>query len=373
MSLVVRGAGFLVDAFYRRVKVGGAVPSDGPVLVVANHTHQLVDVALALRAIDRPTTLLAKATLFRAPPMSWLVKSAHALPVHRARDGARDSEAKRETAHSLAETERVLARAGCVLVFPEGVSHEEPGVYRAHSGAARIALGAVERGARDLRIVPMGLLYRAKRRPRSEAATLIGEPIDWRGADVETLTARIEEALRKVTLHLEEWEDLPLVQAALLLEPNASSRVGARDVSLLAAGIARMRAHAPRELARVRQRVDVHARRLRQIGVHPDESAQPRKILVALRQLAGVVLAPLLALTGVVTRRRTLVDRARSLVHNARAFARRVARGSFTRDVNRERHALLVEMDRLLDAGRRERDRERERERERDQPMSSPS
>jgi glycerol-3-phosphate O-acyltransferase/dihydroxyacetone phosphate acyltransferase len=353
MSLVVRLAGLLTGAFYRHVHLGGAIPREGPLLVVANHTHQLVDVALALRAIDRRTTLLAKATLFRAPPMSWLVQNAHALPVHRARDGARDDAAKRETAASLDAAAAALARGGCVLLFPEGVSHDEPGIYRAHSGAARIAVDALARGASALRIVPLGLLYRAKGRPRSEAATLVGADIDGRDVDVDALTARIEEALRDVTLHLEQWEDLPLVQAATALDDALVADDTTDALATLADGIARLRAREPATLARVRRRVDLHARRLRRIGVRPDEGARSTSqhaVVAAGRHALGVVIAPFMALAGVITRRPALVDRARRLVRAAVDFVRLVAAGHFAARIASERGALLHEIQTLLRA-----------------------
>src|SRR5688500_2273628 len=128
---LVAATGLVVDAFYRRRHLCGAVPSGGPVLVVANHTYQLVVVVVALRTLRRRAVLLAKAPLFTAPVLSFFVRSMHALPVHRARDGERDGAARRETARSLEAAARVLVGGGCVLLFPEGVSHEAPGVLPA--------------------------------------------------------------------------------------------------------------------------------------------------------------------------------------------------------------------------------------------------
>jgi hypothetical protein len=99
------------------------------------------------------------------------------------------------------------------------------------TGGALIALGADSR----LRIVPVGLTFEDKGRFRSRALLLVGDPLDpaperelaksdEREA-VRALTARIEEALRVVTLNFESFE------VARLLERAAE--VFARDERLL--------------------------------------------------------------------------------------------------------------------------------------------
>ena len=72
-------------------------------------------------------------------------------------------------------------------------------------------------------IIPVGIVPARKERFRSEMQVVLGEPVSWddlaakgrkdRDA-VRELTARIDQALRGVTLNLEEWEDRPLVETA---------------------------------------------------------------------------------------------------------------------------------------------------------------
>ena len=114
---------------------------------------------------------------------------------------------------------------------------------------------------------------------------VVGEPVAWddlaargegdRGA-VQELTARIAEALERVTINLERWEDAPLLETA---EAIYSVEIGADPVP--AARVRRMR-EAAAALARLRQdergpwrslarEVAGHARALRVLGMTPEQ------------------------------------------------------------------------------------------------------
>jgi CheY-like chemotaxis protein len=110
-----------------------------------------------------------------------------------------------------------------ITIFPEGKSHSEPQMAELKTGAARIAFKAAKRGA-AVKIVPVGLTYGDKHRFRSEVLIDIGQPIEVKdylpkseGEEVERvrqLTEKVADDLRGVTLNLEEWSDLPLINVA---------------------------------------------------------------------------------------------------------------------------------------------------------------
>lgn len=269
-ALLVRATGLAVDLFYRRAHLGGAVPAEGPVLLVANHPNALIDPVVVARIAGRRVRLLAKEPLFRMPVVSWLVKGMGCLPVYRAKDGA-DPKANAAT---FAAVEEALVRGDCVALFPEGVSHHEPRVQPLKTGAARMALAAKARGAK-VRVVPIGLVYRDKGRFRSDVAAKIGAPIELDGFaddDVRALTAAVEEALRSLTLELDSWEDLPLLEAALAIR-GAPADDAARAAALveLSDAARRVRAKDPAALAAVRARVAEWVRRLAKLGLRPED------------------------------------------------------------------------------------------------------
>lgn len=250
--------------FFRRIEVDGArrVPVGVPLIFVLNHPNGLIDPALVFCALPRRISFLAKSTLFRLPVIRGLLRLVEALPVYRRADApAVDASGNRET---FARCRDLLRRNRCIAIFPEGRSHDATRLLPLKTGAARIALGALSTGtgdgashdddasrdydarrnddARDgvdprggegetahalssLQIVPVGLYYTSKTSFRSEALIRFGEPFEVSPvalcADgeppreaVHELSARIEAALRDVTLNVADDEELETVARA---------------------------------------------------------------------------------------------------------------------------------------------------------------
>lgn len=217
---VFSGFGRIAMHTYFQLHVDGyGVPREGPVLLVANHPNSLLDPALVSAAARRPVRFLAKATLFDEPGIGLLVRWVGSIPVHRRQD---DPSLMARNVGAFDAAYDALAGGSAIGIFPEGVSHDEPSMAPLRTGAARIALGAAERTSGPFPIVPVGLVFREKERFRSEAIVIVGEPVEWADLAVQgisaegvrDLTARIEHALRRVTLNLESWEDVPLVEGA---------------------------------------------------------------------------------------------------------------------------------------------------------------
>jgi 1-acyl-sn-glycerol-3-phosphate acyltransferase len=310
--------GSAVDVFYRRRVIAGAIPATGPVLLVANHPNALLDPVVvqqaALSSAGRRVRMLAKAPLFTMPGVSLLVKGMDCLPVYRSKDGA---DTKANAATFAAVTDALKAGA-CVLIFPEGISHDEPAVQPLKTGAARMAFDAVENGAKALVVVPVGLSYADKLRFRSTAAVEIGAAIVVEGfvagSDddaaerdaVRALTARIDEGLRQVTVNLESWEDLPLLEAIDAIwrqdDPERSRRL-----KNLAAGTALLRQTDPARFDELRARLSDWLSRLQRFGLRPHDVAEgavqarrdPVKLLqFLLRNFAAAMFAFPFALFG---------------------------------------------------------------------------
>jgi 1-acyl-sn-glycerol-3-phosphate acyltransferase len=197
---------------YAGVVVQGAerIPADGAVLVAANHPNALVDALVVATAVRRRVRLTAKATLFEHPLLAPLLRAVGVVPLRRAKDElavrreagvapARNTESFRQVTEALRD-------GGVVLIFPEGISHDLPALAPLKTGAARMALAAAVAGARGVRVLPIGLIFERKERPRSRVLVRVGEPIDvdgWlaRDGDVARLTSDLEAALEQLTLN----------------------------------------------------------------------------------------------------------------------------------------------------------------------------
>ncbi|AGC47620.1 acyltransferase domain-containing protein [Myxococcus stipitatus DSM 14675] len=255
--------------FYR-VKVNAPGPEpEGPVLFVGNHPNGLIDPGLVFIITRRPVTFLAKAPLFAMPVIGWLLKGLDALPVYRKQD---DPSKMGGNEGTLDAAKGALLQGRAITIFPEGKSHSEPGLAELKTGASRIALNAAKEGA-PVRIVPVGLTYAEKNVFRSEVLIDVGPAIDvtpFLPADaasesesVRALTERIAEGLRAVTLNLEQWADLPLVQLAEQLYSFKQGQVlDAERLRLWARGVQLFRAREPERFEGMRAHLASFKRRL---------------------------------------------------------------------------------------------------------------
>lgn len=205
--------------YYADVAVQGRerIPRSGPVLILANHPNALIDPLLVGTTIDRHVLLTAKATLFERPGLAWLLRAVGVVPLRRAKDeagvGATDIVAPQRNAQAFALVTSALRAHETVLIFPEGISHDDPSLAPLKSGAARMALQAHREGVAGLRLLPVGLVFEDKERPDSRVLVRIAEAIDldvWlarhQGAGVPELTDTLEGRLRAVTLNFASAE-----------------------------------------------------------------------------------------------------------------------------------------------------------------------
>ena len=294
--------------FYRLKIRAGTVP-DGPVMFVGNHPNAMIDPSLVFALTERRVTFLAKAPLLTMPVLGFVMRRLGALPVYRRQD---DPTRMGRNEGTLDAAAAALAGGGAITIFPEGRSHSEPGLGEIRTGAARIVLKAARLGAR-VHIVPVALTYEDKTLFRSEVLIQIDEAIDTaplipRDASgepeaVRSITDRIEERLRAVTLNLEQWEDLPIAQTA---EALFALRVGEapRDperLRVFANGMSLLRTEQPERFDALRSRVAAFGRRLGLVRATPRDLAlvyrADQVAVFAARNVAALLLGfPLFAL-----------------------------------------------------------------------------
>lgn len=293
--------------FFRRIETSGArlVPTEGPLVFVINHPNGLIDPGLVFTALPRRISFLAKSTLFEMPVIGSMLRTIEALPLYRRVDEGQDLSQNRRT---FEVCHQLLRRGRCIALFPEGVSHNAPRLLPVKTGAARIALGAVsvadgdadaapthDAPPLDLKIVPVGLYYTSKTSFRSEALLRFGPPLDVpivrldvEGEpprdEVKLLSARIEEALRGVTLNTETEEQLEVATKAERLFSSLYEGINiklplASKFDFLRRFVAERfagRASASGENENLRGRILGYVEELRRIGIAPENLSLSR-------------------------------------------------------------------------------------------------
>lgn len=298
--------------FFRHIEVVGAerVPAQSPVIFVLNHPNGLVDPVFLLCLAPRNVSFLAKAPLFTMPVVGSLVRALDALPVYRRQDEGSDTARNRET---FAAARALLARGGTIAICPEGVSHNDTQLKPLKTGAARIAIGAASAGdGLDVKIVPAGLYYTAKKTFRSGALLYFGEPITVEPVALEedgdppreaaqALSDQIRDALLDITLNVEHEEPLQLISRAESIysaeelaagrEPNLQRELLLRQ--RFVEGYAFHRVHQPERLAALVARLRQYEEELKQAGLDPRRLHAPtsaRSVITRLFERLAVFL-----------------------------------------------------------------------------------
>jgi 1-acyl-sn-glycerol-3-phosphate acyltransferase len=160
------------------------LPREGGYVLAANHLSNFDPWALGMAIFPRRfLRFMAKSELFWFP-LGLFIRSAGAFKVRR---GEHDVEALR--------TAEELARQGHVVVmFPEGTRRRK-GLRkkwqpRAHTGAARIALGA------DVPLVPAAIGGTDRISRLGQLKVVYGRPIPLDGMDAEEATDRLMAEIR---------------------------------------------------------------------------------------------------------------------------------------------------------------------------------
>jgi len=210
-------ARWAVARYYPHIEIinGERIPQSGPVLLCANHANSLIDPVIIGITARRPVRFMAKAPLFDHPLFGPLMHALGMVPAFR---GVDDKRQVRRNLESLEIAAGVLVDRQAMGIFPEGISTDEAHIAKVRTGAARMALQAVEQGAEEVRIVPIGVAYERKEQFRSAVLVRVAEPIvaaeflAAEGGNVprarRAITAELDARIKSVAIHLDnpDWE-----------------------------------------------------------------------------------------------------------------------------------------------------------------------
>jgi 1-acyl-sn-glycerol-3-phosphate acyltransferase len=227
-----------------------------PILAVSNHFGGFADAFLIVYASPILPRIMARDKIWKIPIVGSLMRWIGAIPVHK----PEDHKGKASNRDMFSSAYEALADGHALLIFPEGVTSEDPSIAPVKSGAARIALGARERGTADIQILPIGIHYEDKAALRSRVFIHAGRPIDVDDAvtgyapdrevgpddheAVHRLTSEIEQYLRNVAPDFADWQEArALTQASEVTlraeAPDPLATVPIVDRDILAAKLAR--------------------------------------------------------------------------------------------------------------------------------------
>ena len=309
-------AGLTTRLLYRRVSVAQSyrATSQGPQLGVANHFGGFADALVLIHALDRVPRFIARDVIWRYPIARQLMNFAGAIPVHKPEDSASSGSVRND--QMFGSTYRALGEDDLVVIFPEGITVDDPAIAPIKTGAARIALGARANGVAGIEIVPSGIHYEDKAVLRSKIYVHVGAPIEldaWvdehaaPGDDqdssnrdlVRELTAHIESSLRKAAPNFESWQEARSMRqaagVALRTAPDAPSEIGYADESALADDLA---ARPVPKKDRVTAAVDVYNADLDAAGMSDEQMMSRHRERwrfvwrIAWNLLVGVLLIP---------------------------------------------------------------------------------
>ena len=217
-----RFAARAVRWLYRSVEVyvDDRVPRTGPVVAVSNHFGGFADPLLLMSVMERVPRIVARDKIWDVPIAGRAMKAIGGIPVHKPAEhhGPTSNEEMFGAAYEALEQGEV------VLIYPEGITVDDPSIAKIKTGAARIALGARSSGVENIQIVPAGIHYEDKAALRSRVFINIGAPFDLDAeivdrvpTDVATtpenrelvraLTDDIEDRLRRVAPDFENWDE----------------------------------------------------------------------------------------------------------------------------------------------------------------------
>src|SRR2546426_566184 len=236
--LVRATARFWLWFFFKSVDVRHPerVPDAGPVLLCINHPNNFIDSLLVGAAVRRKVHYLATAGLFRRRLVASFLRACGAIPVYRRQDdprtcrrpptvgaGLADPATTEKNADTFAACADALAEGRVIAIYPEGTTHAEARVQRIKTGAARIALAYEAERPGELRLVPVGLTFDARKSFRGRVLVSFGPPVpvapsrDAYRQDpvkaVEALTTAIQWAMEAEVVHVARIDATQLVRA----------------------------------------------------------------------------------------------------------------------------------------------------------------
>jgi 1-acyl-sn-glycerol-3-phosphate acyltransferase len=185
----------LCKIFFKRINISGTPYTGKSAIWAANHSSAIVDPMVMFGLSPAKIRPLAKHTLWEMPVMKFFLGVTKAIPVNRLQDMKKDIVAQKEMLEqgnfesdwrvkanneAFQKVSEALLGGDSILIFPEGVSHDDPYIYQFKSGFARMALQAMSKSTDQnfyVVVQPVVIDYSEKDEFRSELCLHFCEPV----------------------------------------------------------------------------------------------------------------------------------------------------------------------------------------------------
>ncbi|MGY3803862.1 1-acyl-sn-glycerol-3-phosphate acyltransferase [Pigmentibacter ruber] len=226
--IMIRFLAFILcRIFFKRICISGTPYTGGSSIWASNHSSGIVDPAVMLGLAPVRIRPLAKHTLWDIPVMRQFLKLTRAIPVTRLQDIKKDIQAQKEMLEqgnfeadwrakanneAFQKVGDALLEGDSILIFPEGVSHDEPFIFQLKTGLARMALQAMSRSKDEnftVVVQPAVIDYSEKDEFRSELYLHFCEPVVITSSDfsVKDIMDGVRESLESGFASFFSWDE----------------------------------------------------------------------------------------------------------------------------------------------------------------------
>lgn len=167
-----------INVFFRKVVIRNKhkIPTDRPVIIVANHQNALLDPVVLCVSSRRQLHWLTRADVFKNKQVSAFLHRINMMPVYRERDRVADLHDRNNAIFN--ECYRRMQQNAIIGIFPEGTHRGKKQLVPLKKGLARLVIGAYESGVRNLCILPVGLDYESFYEPQQDLIVTFGDVIE---------------------------------------------------------------------------------------------------------------------------------------------------------------------------------------------------
>jgi len=190
------------------VRYAEHVPKKGAVLFLANHQNALLDALLIATKSGRFSYFLTRASVFKSPIFSKILKSLLMLPIYRIRDGWQNLSKNNAI---FDQSAKLLGNGDALVIFPEGSHNIQRTVRPLSKGFTRIIFETFEQFQKtDLPLVPVGLNYVHAEKFGDSVSIYFGKPIKTSSKSIINkakssvdLRFKVHNSLYELTTHIE--------------------------------------------------------------------------------------------------------------------------------------------------------------------------